>query len=398
MFQCLLLGLPAWVGPALMFANNNPAFNPTDEFGGNCPAPPPSALMITSTTSSSVTFAWAVPVVGPAVQDIMIDGWDETEGSDIPTYHANGVTNFTIPNLKSGHQYHFDFSASYCPGGNVEDHGTALRIFGGPGTIIVTQVIELSGRCTPNSSGSTGQGVFHEYCVNQSAPPNQGYTNAFVADLVYNPFHTVHIGVGSFQNVLKIGQIHEQDMYFYFWGPPEGSQDYGKYAKCYADINNNGNSDPSADDLLFTVEYVESTTAPARCKFRITFDGTFGFSYCNDACGIIQNDPKERTDNSNEEEAPDASSPAENMLLSLPAPNPFSQYTSFRFTLSKVSPVEITLYDPMGRLIRTVENTTAKEPGEYEVTIDGADLPDGVYFLNIMSGENKKVFPLVKRE
>ena len=397
MFQCFLLGLPAliYAGP------NSGVSNLPGGPGSGCPAPPPTGITITVTTPTSITFAWN-PAIGGAqanqlVQDVMIDGWDATDGSDIPTEHAYGVNTHTISNLKPGHYYNFDFSASYCVNGGVDAYGAKVGKDGPTGTIIVTQVIELTQPCTPNRSNPTGAGVSYTYCVASSAGPLAPYTNAFVADLVYNSSQTLHFGIATWGAEMHIGQKYALNQplgnpYFRFSDPNAGTSDEGKVAQCFAVGNNN--------TLIFTAEYIESTNAPVQSKVKITFEGNYDFKYCNGACGPVEqpDPPKERSDNSSgNEENPIASSSSENMLLSLPSPNPFSQHTSFRYSLSKVSPVEITLYDPMGRLVRTAENTTAKEPGQYEVTIDGADLPDGVYYLNVMSGESKKVFALVKR-
>lgn len=85
-------------------------------------------------------------------------------------------------------------------------------------------------------------------------------------------------------------------------------------------------------------------------------------------------------------------------LVNHPNPNPFSRSVALTYSIEEAGPVAISLCDAMGRLVRTVENTATQPAGQYDISIDGTGLPDGVYFLHLLTGENRKVFALVKRE
>jgi hypothetical protein len=68
-------------------------------------------------------------------------------------------------------------------------------------------------------------------------------------------------------------------------------------------------------------------------------------------------------------------------------PNPFNPRTSIRYELPAAGPVELRIYDPAGRLVRTLE-TGEKGAGAHEVDWDGADdrgvpVAAGIYFVRV---------------
>jgi len=77
-------------------------------------------------------------------------------------------------------------------------------------------------------------------------------------------------------------------------------------------------------------------------------------------------------------------------------PNPFNSQTTFEFTLGESNLVSLTVYDLLGRKIRTVlrEEKTA---GDHTVIFDASDLSGGIYFYEIQAGnivENGKMILL----
>jgi hypothetical protein len=67
-------------------------------------------------------------------------------------------------------------------------------------------------------------------------------------------------------------------------------------------------------------------------------------------------------------------------------PNPFNPATKIKFALPKTSRTKIIIYDFLGRKIRTLIN---KEMGAgyHEININASNLPSGIYFYKIQSGE-----------
>jgi len=66
-------------------------------------------------------------------------------------------------------------------------------------------------------------------------------------------------------------------------------------------------------------------------------------------------------------------------------PNPFNNSTQLMFTLEDVAEVKITLYDIQGRCIADLANGSYPA-GFHWITVDGSELPSGVYFSRMVSG------------
>ena len=66
-------------------------------------------------------------------------------------------------------------------------------------------------------------------------------------------------------------------------------------------------------------------------------------------------------------------------------PNPFNPATKIKYTLIRLSKVQIIIYDILGRKIRTLVNEE-KPAGIYEVNWQAANLPSGVYFYQLRAG------------
>jgi phosphatidylserine/phosphatidylglycerophosphate/cardiolipin synthase-like enzyme len=74
-------------------------------------------------------------------------------------------------------------------------------------------------------------------------------------------------------------------------------------------------------------------------------------------------------------------------------PNPFSEQTTIKFTVQKVSDIKLVVVDLIGREVQTFTYKTLP-PGIYESAFDGSSLPGGVYFYKISTGnysETKKM-------
>ena len=72
--------------------------------------------------------------------------------------------------------------------------------------------------------------------------------------------------------------------------------------------------------------------------------------------------------------------------LSQNYPNPFNPSTTFRYSIPTQSKVEIKVFDLLGKEIETLVNDE-KPAGTYELTWNAENLPSGVYFYQLRSGE-----------
>ncbi len=71
--------------------------------------------------------------------------------------------------------------------------------------------------------------------------------------------------------------------------------------------------------------------------------------------------------------------------LSQNYPNPFNPSTTLEFGISKPGFVSLKIYDLLGNEVITLANGF-KSPGKYKVKFDGSNLPSGVYFYALRSG------------
>jgi len=76
-------------------------------------------------------------------------------------------------------------------------------------------------------------------------------------------------------------------------------------------------------------------------------------------------------------------------------PNPFNSTTMIRYNLAAESPVEIGIYDILGRLLKTI-NLGYQQPGNHQVAWNGRDdsglsVGSGVYFYKITAGERSQI-------
>ncbi len=67
-------------------------------------------------------------------------------------------------------------------------------------------------------------------------------------------------------------------------------------------------------------------------------------------------------------------------------PNPFNPITVIKFSIPKSNHVSLIIYDSLGRLVLKLVDEV-KEPGYYEAEFDATNLPSGIYFYSLLSGE-----------
>jgi hypothetical protein len=78
--------------------------------------------------------------------------------------------------------------------------------------------------------------------------------------------------------------------------------------------------------------------------------------------------------------------PQRDIFLSQNSPNPFSRTTVIRFALPTAGHVDLRVYDLIGQEVAVLINREL-QAGEHDVIFNGQDLPNGVYFYRLDTGE-----------
>ncbi len=68
-------------------------------------------------------------------------------------------------------------------------------------------------------------------------------------------------------------------------------------------------------------------------------------------------------------------------------PNPFNPSTNIRFSLTEPQRVALTIYDPLGRMVKVLIDDDLV-PGSYEVNFTGTNLASGIYFYKLTARNN----------
>ncbi len=84
--------------------------------------------------------------------------------------------------------------------------------------------------------------------------------------------------------------------------------------------------------------------------------------------------------------ANDFSGPDFTYKLNQNYPNPFNPVTSIKYSIKENTNVYLSVYDILGREIRSLVNEN-KNPGEYEVKFDAGGITSGIYFYRLKAGD-----------
>jgi hypothetical protein len=73
-----------------------------------------------------------------------------------------------------------------------------------------------------------------------------------------------------------------------------------------------------------------------------------------------------------------------------PSPNPVQNQATFAFAVREAQRVTITVYDVLGREVRTVYRGTPPAGENQTVRLQGRDLSSGIYFVRLVAGDHVK--------
>ena len=79
--------------------------------------------------------------------------------------------------------------------------------------------------------------------------------------------------------------------------------------------------------------------------------------------------------------------PPDNFDVITNYPNPFNSSTIISYSISKNSDINISVYDLLGREIKTLTNEY-KQKGKYEITFEANDLSTGIYIIILRTDKN----------
>jgi|GEM_PF-5867070 len=139
----------------------------------------------------------------------------------------------------------------------------------------------------------------------------------------------------------------------------------------------------SEDTGWRTVGFVEGKGTTTERQEYIFVDDLFGVNSERLIYRLKQIDYNGRFEYSSELEV--SLTPA-NFYLHQNYPNPFNPITVINFSIPKANHVSLIIYDSLGQQVRRLVDEI-KIPGYYQAEFDAVDLPSGIYFYSLYSGE-----------
>jgi Secretion system C-terminal sorting domain len=89
---------------------------------------------------------------------------------------------------------------------------------------------------------------------------------------------------------------------------------------------------------------------------------------------------------------------AENNTFTLTAfPNPFEESTNVRFVLPEAAKIRQTLTNAQGMVIRQDDSNEIQNAGSHETSVEGRNLPAGVYLYQVQTDKANQVIRLLKK-
>lgn len=85
----------------------------------------------------------------------------------------------------------------------------------------------------------------------------------------------------------------------------------------------------------------------------------------------------------------------ESIVLSPVYPNPFTQSATMAFELPRAAVVRVELFNTLGQRAAVLMDATALGAGSHEITLDGSNLPSGMYFVSLRADGQVKRMPVV---
>ncbi|MFN8302345.1 MAG: T9SS type A sorting domain-containing protein [Saprospiraceae bacterium] len=408
-FALWLLGLPSMAAPSF----TEPA-SPVAVAEDFCELPPPDTVWIVGATQNSIKIAWK-PVPGTYSYEASVVNLDGGSAPPPQTILApNTDATFTVAPGK----YKFTVKATSCPGGS---YGEGRTVIGSTAIIIDEVVFQF---CTPNSNRMP---VDFTVCVPYGFTPEmkapvraisiEGITGsnqtpwkadfrlmmpcpgAFAFDLNEAQSSNIivtggPVGNGSYYDlsfytesnnalIFKITNLSWCTSNPAIVCPSNNNNGCGHgYGSCIVDLM------PAPGVVIQTVKDNNIGTDQGKCQ------GTApGFGWC------INNPVMYKSTSEPDLDDLHTFTPSENPAgLLRVAPNPFTFGATITYGLTEDTPLNLVLYDAMGRPVKTLEQSDLTPAGVHHLDLDADALPPGMYYLVLQTASERRISSLVKSE
>lgn len=412
LFALWLLGQPLTAAPFF----SEPA-SPAALAEDFCELPPPDTVWIVGATQNSIKIAWK-PVAGAYTYEasvINLDGGSAPPAQVIPAPTTDA--SFTVAPGK----YKFTVKATSCPSGS---YGEGRTVIGSTAIIIDEVVLEF---CTPNNNRMP---VDFTVCVPYGFGPEtkspvraislEGKVNSFGNQVPWKAdFRLMMPCPGAFafdlnesqsSNIIvfgsPVGNGSNYDLSFYTESPFALIFKINSLSWCTSNPaivcpNNNNNGCghgygscivdlmPAAGVTIQTIKDNNIGTDQGKCQGSAP-----SFGWCINNPVMYKSASEPDLDDSH------ILTPSEGSAAGLlrVVPNPFTFGTTITYGLTEDSPLNLALYDAMGRPVKTLEQSDLTPAGVYHFELEADGLPTGMYYLVLQTSSERRITPLVKSE
>ncbi|MCC6461367.1 MAG: T9SS type A sorting domain-containing protein [Saprospiraceae bacterium] len=373
---------------ALFLLSGLPVFSLRAEVPGpatTCPAPAPTNVSVLSTTSSTISLVW----IGPASSGIYyeVNVYNLTTSSALPSVFTTSEST-TISGLAPQNCYEFQVRASYC---GYYSFGTwSVPESCCTGIIIIDDWAELPGpgEDDPTVVDLRQPGDIY-LCLTRSnaAPPE--FNNTIVAEFRYSN-SDVQVGFGL--------NASSNDIYSNIIAQIGSSFSLKSISTDPPIILLKHNSTPLVEIEYYDLHAPNSFDVWAELRFE-RLASLQAFNYWAMDCPGFSMLGKETPDwQPMQYTHPGHFQRLKPLTEPVLSPNPFRQSAAFDFVLDQPAPVQIELYDALGRPVQVVWQNAVQAAGTYRATVEGAGLPPGLYVLHVTIDGQRQVLQVVKSE
>lgn len=145
---------------------------------------------------------------------------------------------------------------------------------------------------------------------------------------------------------------------------------------------NNGNNNAAINQLN---AFINQVNAYMNAGILTTEQGNDLINDANIIIGLLQDNSSSQSGLSGFENESDISGVYN---LDQNYPNPFNGTTTIGFTLAETNVTRLTVYNAMGQEVVILFNMEAQADQGYDIEFNGTQLPEGIYFYHLKSGES----------